>query len=878
MDEPTYPIWAKSPVENADTGISLADHISDAVKVLEALKNKGKISGEKLFEISKLSILLHDLGKCLPYFQLKTLGNKMYRPFEISTNVPHSLLSALLINQNELRNKISEIIKGGDSEIDAFLHYVMSAIAYHHWRENFSDITENHTNTFDHLYDLVNGNEWKMISQNLEISLKQIKEFPKELFGLNEKWLTGLKNGLSFSSYVTPPYLLYRLPDRIHRNFGIYSNVNQILISGFTQIADHFASFIESENDFNHEEVELQSLNYPEIQEGVIKNIQEKIPGFKEDDLWQKNIVKDKLGKNTILLAPTGIGKTEFALLWASGEKFFYTLPIRAAVNQIHKRIANIFGESKTGLLHSDADLILLENNSDTEQIRTYELSRSLSFPAIVSTGDQFFPYSLRPPGYEKIFARFSYSRLIIDEVQAYDPKAAAIVVKYIEDIVSMGGKFLLMTATLPDFIKDAIKKRVDIDEPLNLLDTEGFEQLGKFAKHKIAVRFEKDKEKCTFSKELIGEIITKAETGSRVLVVLNTVAQAQSVYQKILDISKNTKIKPENIRLFHSRFRQADRANIENDLLKFFGNPKPEAEKEPKILVATQVVEASLDLDADYLFTEIAPWDALIQRMGRVLRAYRQTSSNYIQMRYHKDNDEIPDNIFVIIFDEIFESGKGKYVYHNDLIQATARFFESVPFSDITDELLIKWRDKNPKVQFKELSKFKGSLLSERDKNQIISNFFKSLPKESKYLSTFYEMLNLLDAGYMSDRKSDAQRIFREISDAQVVSKTDKDNIMNSIIENISSFKGKRSYTNFKKMILSEFVISVQFNKVKNYLTTEYALYINIEDELKKSGVDALMLKRLENWLSNIFIVELDYDKNSGLTGILENKPFEFI
>ena len=129
-----------------------------------------------------------------------------------------------------------------------------------------------------------------------------------------------------------------------------------------------------------------------------------------------------------------------------------------------------------------------------------------------------------------------------------------------------------------------------------------------------------------------------------------------------------------------------------------------------------------------------------------------------------------------------------------------------------------------------------------------------------------------------MSDRKSDAQRIFREISDAQVVSKTDKDNIMNSIIENISSFKGKRSYTNFKKMILSEFVISVQFNKVKNYLTTEYALYINIEDELKKSGVDALMLKRLENWLSNIFIVELDYDKNSGLTGILENKPFEFI
>ena len=72
--------------------------------------------------------------------------------------------------------------------------------------------------------------------------------------------------------------------------------------------------------------------------------------------------------------------------------------------------------------------------------MRIYELAKNLSYPAIVSTGDQFFPYALRPPAYEKIFAKFSYSRLIIDEVQAYDPKAAAIVVKFIEHIVQMGG------------------------------------------------------------------------------------------------------------------------------------------------------------------------------------------------------------------------------------------------------------------------------------------------------------------------------------------------------------------------------------------------------------------------------------------------------
>jgi len=100
--------------------------------------------------------------------------------------------------------------------------------------------------------------------------------------------------------------------------------------------------------------------------------------------------------------------------------------------------------------------------------------TKQLAYPVIVSTGDLVFPYGLRPPGYEKIYATFSYSRLVIDEVQAYDPKAAAIVVKFIEDISKLGGKFLLMTATLPKYIKDEIKDRLEVDTPeLNLYEKE---------------------------------------------------------------------------------------------------------------------------------------------------------------------------------------------------------------------------------------------------------------------------------------------------------------------------------------------------------------------------------------------------------------------
>jgi len=67
----------------------------------------------------------------------------------------------------------------------------------------------------------------------------------------------------------------------------------------------------------------------------------------------------------------------------------------------------------------------------------------------------------LKYPGYEKVHATLAYSRLVIDEVQAYDPRSAAVIVKLIEDVFTLGGKVLLMTATLPDFISKAIRNRL---------------------------------------------------------------------------------------------------------------------------------------------------------------------------------------------------------------------------------------------------------------------------------------------------------------------------------------------------------------------------------------------------------------------------------
>ena len=133
-----------------------------------------------------------------------------------------------------------------------------------------------------------------------------------------------------------------------------------------------------------------------------------------------------------------------------------------------------MFGEGKAGLLHSDADVYLLSQETDEAgTMKLYDLAKQLSYPVMISTGDQFFPYALRPPGYEKVFALLSYSRLVIDEIQAYDPKACAIVTKFMEWMHKMGGKFLLMTATLPKFVENRIKESAPDCEMINIYENE---------------------------------------------------------------------------------------------------------------------------------------------------------------------------------------------------------------------------------------------------------------------------------------------------------------------------------------------------------------------------------------------------------------------
>jgi len=835
-------IWAKS------NSITLSKHIEDVLSAFD--KIKCKIPDDTIKKAIKIAIFYHDFGKVIPNFQISKVRNKNYEPFDIIYEIPHSLFSVFWIDEF--------IVKSILNNDEKLVKFVISAVAYHHWRESFDEFIRTNDKFKNFAKKVLN--DWKdKFQQNLQNEIKNLNINDDDIFKLtnsiklNEKKLEEIKNNLPFYHIAIPPY---NFDYEILRGILIKSfeeHKKWILISGFLQRCDHFASFCEEENE-NLDNIEIDSIGFDKIKE----NFKRKINQQDENKIWQIQKLNNEeiRNKNIILIAPTGYGKTEFAFLWSNSEKFIYTLPLRSAVNQIYERAKNIFGDEKVGLLHSDADVYLLEKEGDVgDTTKLYELSKALSFPAIISTGDQFFPYALRPPGYEKIFALFSYSRLIIDEVQAYDPKACAIIVSFIDWVVKMGGKFLLMSATMPYFVKKEIENRIGSQfEEINVYE-EKKENFKNIYKHKLKIEVIENEDK------KIDEIIDKAKKGKNVLVILNTVKEAQKIYEKLkekADYSLKNKIF-----LIHSRFTLEDRRKKEVELIeKEFKNPKPE--NEGKILVATQVIEASLDIDADVLFSEICPLDALIQRMGRVLRRYFD----------EKVIDET--NVFIWVFKNGLESGKGN-VYKKELLKLSLAWLwkksqgeiDDVPEVELSNFFNQHFRRKNKKnenilqkiIEDDEWVSNINNLeikLSEYDKYKLVDNFYKSIPSDGKYLPEFYNTLEILSAGYMSNRKSEAQKIFREVYNVDVII----EGKLKEFEEEIKKItENKISFSEFKKNILMRYIISVPYFRNLN-LNRKLIYEIDVDEKLLP-------------WLEGIYIIkEKEYNEEIGL--VLESNENE--
>jgi CRISPR-associated endonuclease/helicase Cas3 len=305
---------------------------------------------------------------------------------------------------------------------------------------------------------------------------------------------------------------------------------------------------------------------------------------------------------NVILSAPTGSGKTEAALLWAlsnasgmGGAKVLYLLPTMVTANSTWQRLTEAFGNENVGLTHSTASLFKSDEASSRGEAEadqwanrgTYLFDQTFIRPVTVATIDQLLTTGFNSGRWTVKEVNAANAVIVIDEVHAYEPWTMGLLVATIRHFSQLGSRFLLMSATLPSHIRSLLLTELTSATLIEDDTLVGERRSTYYVKHK---HIEDD----------LGTISRAVLEGRRVLVVVNTVQACQALTEALGEL---------NPLCYHSRFTLNDRKHIEAEI--------PLA----RLLVATQVVEVSLDIDFDWLFTECAPADALVQRAGRVNR-----------------------------------------------------------------------------------------------------------------------------------------------------------------------------------------------------------------------------------------------------------------
>lgn len=371
-----------------------------------------------------------------------------------------------------------------------------------------------------------------------------------------------------------------------------------------------------------------------------------------------------------IVEAPMGEGKTEAALLLAQALAakvgyggLYFALPTQATANQMLGRLKGFLehtmppGAVNLQLLHGSAwlgpaarDLAsaatgiqgIWDDADGQARVVAGEWfthrKRGLLSPFGVGTVDQVLLAGLRT---KHVFVRLfglAGKVVVIDEAHAYDTYMSTVLDRTLQWLAALGASVIVLSATLP------ARRRSELVASWAQASTEAAQLDDGACYPRITTVDQRSARSVNFEPSRSGEVrlaekpwglastlqveelsaglIEAVRDGGCVAAVCNTVGGSQRLYRAVLDQAERTPGLWTG--LAHSRFCAEDRARWEEDLMRLFGPPPSAQRPEKAVLVATQVIEQSLDLDFDLLVTELAPVDLMLQRIGRLHRHQR--------------------------------------------------------------------------------------------------------------------------------------------------------------------------------------------------------------------------------------------------------------